>query len=979
MMPNVLAPDQSDLDLTISYHAKKQLIETMEQVDNPDLIKIAKEIVTCWYHRHDDKYKRVIMRILTSSKDGFKFLLINPDAVYDAPMVSNEQMLRYLITINIFLLLAGSIDLSYLNCNFLECLQDHLEQVMQIDRPKYQYRVDDEDIPKGQAGMKTLLKLESVMDYLSDDDLFNSICSEVGFNNWGRNAALGWILAIYNDCLNGSDDVRWFFNYFKISQMHKLKAVKRLKTFHAIVRNYPFDIVAFIRTGEISRPSLEKRNKLMYLQCLFNRDERYPYSAVDEIKARSIEPPKLVDLRDNNLVFIETTKVMRELLSTVEINSLLSMEEHFTMLKTRVAAGSAPGFTFSIGDERIRVNKKLAIWWVDFEEYIREIGFGDLIIHSRNAVKLENGKTRALWNSSMALYILMDFVVSPFEAKINHPEYGSTYDLQDHYKLNFLMSVLFADDQTKGFMSDYVDFNIRHNLELMSQMFLEIGRWYNDKELGNSPQYVQACTWLAKANLDVWLEMPGHIISKVKRGLLTGLRVTNVVNSFFNIVYGRVVEKTCHDIIPTCPLFVKTVTQGDDGARLYKNEFFWGAFFTLILNYCGYTAQILKQLEANDRIEFLRNLGEKKGKRWKRLPSLNRALAGAVAGEYDKEKNLSPYEYAASYWENIVKLKQRGLDNALGVSLLLCFIDSKLKYWLNGRCYTPDLRVLGAPRVLGGMGCDFEGDSRVSGWSKPHNWMQIMSKVPSIRRSHVLQYRNKAIIEFSSKLAYKFHCADSRPENLEVAITSVLCEGNLSRHVSRDYMDRLASFLRDKKHKKLIFSNKEAISSFFSTVDKLTKELSSPVSAFCCEQLEALLTTGTRIIHEYYGLLSDLSDHLFGIPISYLRALKPIKTLKGWLRWFYEVDPATCEGSEMFAKCLLAEQQEVHLDWLLGDVVWESFDNNLSETEAAISLELILAYCESIKCFSLSAELKYALSQVVGNYVSKYTERKFTT
>jgi len=267
------------------------------------------------------------------------------------------------------------------------------------------------------------------------------------------------------------------------------------------------------------------------------------------------------------------------------LNSLKTFQEFWDERHTWVASGAAPRFKVEIPERiynkdigemeytgkvnKYRLNKRAAFEQVKFEEVTEELK-GKPYIYSTGAAKRENGKLRALYNTQLSHYIAQSYILEQVEPLLSGV---AGYDLNDVDNVavdNLRKRYEMAERKANFWMWDYVDFNVQHENDDMCYIWDSIAKHIDKVKMMNvhdedaQQDIVSISKWVSEAEKNCYISSPSGEFDGMKiRGLLTGSRGTQFINTILNIVYLRILRRQFTILFKDDPI-VMAWNHGDD-------------------------------------------------------------------------------------------------------------------------------------------------------------------------------------------------------------------------------------------------------------------------------------------------------------------------------------------------------------------------------------------------------------------------------
>jgi hypothetical protein len=383
------------------------------------------------------------------------------------------------------------------------------------------------------------------------------------------------------------------------------------------------------------------------------------------------------------------------------------------------ASGGAPGATVRWADDgpNERLNKRGALLLIP-ESHVRSILASALgpVLWSKASIKYENGKKRAIWNTSVEHYIIQAYILDNFDNNMANTSWNSSHH-GISAKLRGDVLRLMMLDFNIGLMWDFADFNINHTFKAMMKAFSATVTCLSQRAVskeGDPPTGLRRArtdlhnclTWINAARECTILEDPlSGVISQVYRSLQSGERATSFCNTMMNRAYTIMVRRWAFRTMGTPLLTLLSFHQGDDVYALCTT-ILQALYACIAYNLLGFAGQVYKvTADYHGRAEFLRLSYDAKDCKISGYPI--RSCMGLLAGEFFRESTVDPSARAASFIEQYSKVIRRGGN--VSVKVLECMIRSKaaLRYTdASGTKHSvvPDLQLMLTPSALGGYG-----------------------------------------------------------------------------------------------------------------------------------------------------------------------------------------------------------------------------------------------------------------------------------
>jgi len=385
------------------------------------------------------------------------------------------------------------------------------------------------------------------------------------------------------------------------------------------------------------------------------------------------------------------------------------------------AAGGAPGAAvrWDTDTPLQRLNKRGALLLLPASHYqpILRNALG-AVLWSKCAPKYENGKMRAIWNTSVEHYVIQAYLVDMLERNQDQSGWNASAHHLRH-KVNNDLARLGAVERGVGTMWDYSDFNINHTIPAQVGLYRAIDHNLQARLPTGAADPTQAARrratrhdltsclqYLVKAKETIILEDPETgTVATVVRSMQSGERITSVCNTYLNRAYTILVRRWIHHNLGYDPLPSLAYHQGDDAYEISPN-ILYSCVLCTVYNLLGFAGQAFKiTADYGGSAEFLRLSHNAKTGELAGYPV--RSAMGLIAGEFFREFVGDPATRVGAYVDQFAKVMRRGahLHPALLTALLqtrasVSYTDETgIKHHI-----TPDpIRVM-TPRFAGGYG-----------------------------------------------------------------------------------------------------------------------------------------------------------------------------------------------------------------------------------------------------------------------------------
>nr|QMU26429.1 RNA-dependent RNA polymerase [Rosellinia necatrix mycovirus] len=408
-----------------------------------------------------------------------------------------------------------------------------------------------------------------------------------------------------------------------------------------------------------------------------------------------------------------------------EANTRLIKPETFSSWYARrlywAASGSAPGATVRWEEmaPKQRLNKRGALLLLPADHYktILSEALGP-VLWSKCAPKYENGKMRAIWNTTIEHYVIQAYLGEMLDAHSSGAGWNtSVHDIRarmmnDLGRLGLLHT-------TVGLMWDYSDFNINHSVDAIGHLYDAISTSLLERLDSSCATSSDAsilhtvrreirlcCSYIKEAKCNMYLEDPtSGFITRAVRSLQSGERLTSTTNTYLNRAYTILVDRWLTRNLGGKWLNDISYHQGDDAFEAARNVI-CGLVICYVYNFLGFAGQSSKiTCDYSSNGEFLRRAYDAKRGEIGGYPV--RSSMGLLAGEFFREFVGDPSARAATYIDQYRKVVARG--SLLSPSLLQRLLHKRASVVYtdeSGKKHkvTPDPLRLVTPARLGGYG-----------------------------------------------------------------------------------------------------------------------------------------------------------------------------------------------------------------------------------------------------------------------------------
>jgi hypothetical protein len=338
------------------------------------------------------------------------------------------------------------------------------------------------------------------------------------------------------------------------------------------------------------------------------------------------------------------------------------------------AAGGAPGakLKWGLDSSPERLNKRGALLIIPDSHYktILERACPP-ILWSKCAPKYENGKMRAIWNTSVEYYVIQAYLCDVLERTQTEANWDSAHH-SIAQKLSADISRLTSLTGDTGLMWDYSDFNINHTFSAMAILHSKFADKVSSIVKSKSSLYLDGATpsqaihdiqlvvtWLNAAHSQTYLEDDkGDFVARVVRSLQSGERATSLVNTYLNRAYTILADRWCQKYLGRTLHSGLFYLQGDDAFFTTRNPY-EGALLATVFNLLGFAGQLSKITNNyTGSGEFLRN--SISGSDFVVGGYPIRSAMGLINGEFFREYSGDPTSRVAAFIDQYAKVRRRG-------------------------------------------------------------------------------------------------------------------------------------------------------------------------------------------------------------------------------------------------------------------------------------------------------------------------------
>lgn len=368
--------------------------------------------------------------------------------------------------------------------------------------------------------------------------------------------------------------------------------------------------------------------------------------------------------------------------------SLKTMDDFWGERHVWVASGAAPKFkteikvrtwdpTSNSPVEKVihqRLNKRAAFENLTLDQLKAE--WRDTpYLFSNGALKHENGKLRTLYNTPMSHYVAQGFVLEQLEPLLSELP-GYDLNFVDEQALDALRQRL--EGALKGramWMWDYTDFNVQHENDDMSMVWLVIHKILGKMEVFGDykkqavRELQEMCLYIARAEQNVWITSPGGAYAGMKvRGLLTGSRATQFINTLLNIAYMQILQEQYDELFAVRPIQL-SFNHGDDVFAFVEDRTA-SVILTHMARVMGLAGNVNKI--ARSFGEFLRIRYDDEGMRG----HLQRSIANIITRDWQSGEEYTPEEKIKS----VISQVRRAVTRGAVEERILALQDSEVRF-----------------------------------------------------------------------------------------------------------------------------------------------------------------------------------------------------------------------------------------------------------------------------------------------------------
>lgn len=523
----------------------------------------------------------------------------------------------------------------------------------------------------GRAGAKTNLAPSDILMSETNDPVIHLMAVRLDGvpNDWEATFAAA-LLALSLASVPARDMSIWLCNQSWFFSLDFLDAAKVLKQIHTAIRT-----TRMAPWGQFL--SADEARCLYGLDALPGRNEKFKFDATAEIMMRIADPSIRAYIgRDGSLDY---TNYDLDLYQSIDeaVTSVLPGRVHlesFSHWYDRrmfwAAAGGAPGATvrWATDGDRQRLNKRGALLLIPEIHMLNILkNVLDPVLYSKAAVKFENGKNRAIWNTAIEHYVIQAYILDMFEGANESGTWNAGAASADEMLRGTVRRLLNLGDRV-GLMWDFSDFNINHTLTAQTYLWQAVERALLKRGSGTTSIDTLVCAQdirmatafiVGARNFTVLHDTETDFIARVSRSLQSGERATSFTNTFLNRAYTLQVRRY---FVRSCGrpiIHDESYHQGDD-VYLTVDNVCDAQEVCYAYNLLGYAGQVHKIMAdyPNSRGEFLRIHYDYQLKRAVGYPV--RSYMGLIGGEFFREGLADPGARSISFSDQVAKVNRRG-------------------------------------------------------------------------------------------------------------------------------------------------------------------------------------------------------------------------------------------------------------------------------------------------------------------------------
>lgn len=393
-----------------------------------------------------------------------------------------------------------------------------------------------------------------------------------------------------------------------------------------------------------------------------------------------------------------------------------------------MASGSSGGYSLEVERQGVkrRVKGKKRAWAesITVAQMEGALHRGTPREHARASEKMENGKARAIYGVAPEHYVINTYGTKGMEERLHLvPGLEKGASGEEAFLLEAKRAFITSNKKYECTMLDYADFNRHHTPQaqaILFEVFADLG-----KAVGSHPDWILANEWVAKSKYNMSVEFPGNdgVYEKVRQGMFSGTRSTDLLNTLLNLAYYNVGKQYVNRLAGLKPVNEYHVHQGDD-VWVTSESPTWARVLYYVLHQQGFLFQESKQMFGNGRGEYLRVL-YKDGRGYGYTA---RALANYILRPVQNDQGINPVAWARAISDAAHLLVRRGLT----LSGANAIFHDGMSYWALARAHELDQAPVALPRaklwapsVLGGLALSPPGYQ----WTQIHD-VRVSADLP---------------------------------------------------------------------------------------------------------------------------------------------------------------------------------------------------------------------------------------------------------
>jgi len=484
--------------------------------------------------------------------------------------------------------------------------------------------------------------------------------------------------------------------------------------------------------------SNEFARQLYGVDTLPGRSENMPLDIAKEISMRVVEPtaslwfplsaPEIRGISDKKQKdwADQWESAFNAALSTTVHSAIkpssvwpISMREWYSKRLAWAASGGAPGAKVHwVGEQgsegpTMRLNKRGLLLNYSLNNLLTSLEKPEeAALYSKAAIKFENGKLRAIWNTSIEHYLAQAYILDLFEPAQAQGSWNTSANgawartVSDLQRLDSLKS-------NTGVMFDYSDFNINHRhwcINALISKTVEViientVTGTGDRRRQMIQDLKKAANWVnASREYTVMEDQETGLIAKAVRSLLSGERATSFTNGMLNRTYSLMVASYSYEKLGYQILKQPSFHQGDDVFAIAANVVH-GCLLCVLYNLLGFAGQLYKiTVDYRGRGEYLR-LGYDADRQIVQGYPI-RSTMGLIAGEFFTEGKLDPGDRAAAFYTQVDKLQRRGAVIPAKILEYLVRKNTAVRYTTSNKLHVVTIprSLITTPAIFGGYG-----------------------------------------------------------------------------------------------------------------------------------------------------------------------------------------------------------------------------------------------------------------------------------